>query len=104
MKLHSLLIISVSIATLSGCAVVSSPTTGAIYTKVQGPVAVGDSNRSSKSGQACATNILGVFATGDASIDAAKQSASITQVSTVDHSSSSILGVYAEYCTLVKGE
>ena len=52
MKLHSLLMISVSIATLSGCAVVSSPTTGAIYTKVQGPVAVGDSNRSSKSGQA----------------------------------------------------
>ena len=90
---------------VQGCAVVASPTgNGLIYTGVKGPVAVGPSPRASKSGEACATNILGLITTGDASIDAAKQNGGINQVATVDHASKSVLGLYSQFCTVAKGE
>lgn len=104
MKLRSVCVVAVAAMTLGGCAMVSSPTSGLVYTNVQGPLAVGNASHSAKSGQACATNILGILATGDASIDAAKQNGSITQVASVDHSSTSVLGLYGQFCTLVKGE
>ena len=47
---------------------------------------------------------VGLIATGDASIDAAKKHGSITKVSSVDHSSTRILGYYAKFCTVVTGE
>lgn len=103
MKLKQIAAVVLSASLLGGCAVAASPTTGWIYTKVQGPVATGTSSNTAKSGQACATNILGLFATGDASIDAAKKAGGISNVSSVDHDSTSILGLYATFCTLVKG-
>ena len=46
---------------------------------------------------------LGIIATGDASIDAAKKAGGITNVASVDHDSTSILGLFATFCTVVKG-
>ncbi|MDF2446360.1 MAG: uncharacterized protein K0S46_1596 [Moraxellaceae bacterium] len=103
MKLHQLAIATVAASLLGGCAVVASPTTGALYTKVQGPITTGTGTTSAKSGQACATNILGLIATGDASVDAAKKAGGISTVASVDHDSMSILGLYATFCTVVKG-
>ena len=103
MKLQHFAVVTLAAALLGGCAVVASPTTGFFYTKVQGPVAVGTGSVINKSGEACATNILGIMATGDASIDAAKKAGGITTVSSVDHSSTMVLMVYGQYCTVVKG-
>ncbi len=56
-----------------------------------------------KTGEACATSILGIVASGDASIDAAKQAGGINEVLSVDYKSTSVLGLYASFCTIVKG-
>lgn len=103
MKLHHIAALILAATTLGGCAVVASPTTGLLYTKVQGPVVVGNSTNTTKTGQACASNILGLISTGDASIDAAKKAGGIKEVASVDHDSTSILSLYATYCTVVKG-
>lgn len=55
-------------------------------------------------GTGCATNLLGLIAMGDASIDTAKRSARITEVASVDYDSFSVLGVYARFCVLVRGK
>lgn len=89
---------------LGGCAAVSSPVFGTIYTGVQAPVAVGDSGSSAKVGESSATSILGIFAVGDASIDAAKKAGGITKVAYVDHKSTSFLGIFAKWTTVVHGE
>lgn len=103
MNLHKLAVVAFTASLLGGCAVAAAPTTGWLYTKVQGPVTTGTATNTSKTGQSCATNILGIVATGDASIDAAKKAGGITNVSSVDHDSSSVLGVFATFCTVVKG-
>ncbi len=103
MKLHQIAAIALATSVLGGCAMVASPSTGLLYTKVQGPITTGTSNNASKSGQSCVTNILGLVSTGDASIDAAKKAGSITNVASVDHDSTSILGLYGSFCTVVKG-
>jgi hypothetical protein len=45
-----------------------------------------------------------MVAFGDASIAEAKRRGGITTVATVDHSSTSILGLYSRFCTVVAGE
>ena len=57
-----------------------------------------------KVGTAEVTSILGLVATGDASINTAAQSAGITRISHVDYEAKSILGVYAKYTVYVYGE
>lgn len=103
MKLQQFAVVALAAALLGGCAVVASPTTGLLYTHVQGPVATGNGTITSKTGQSCATNILGLFSTGDASIDAAKKAGGITTVASVDHDSTMVLMVYGQFCTVVKG-
>ena len=84
-------------ALLTGCAGVQPPAqsgalTGFVY------------NKSSKSGSASATSILGIVATGDASIQAAASSAGITKIQHVDQSIESILFLWAKYTVTVYGE
>jgi hypothetical protein len=74
-----------------------------LYTDVRGPVAVGTATGSSKVGEAKATAIVGV-ALGDASIETAMKNGGITKVHHVDTKVRNILGVYAEYTTIVYGE
>lgn len=95
---------ALGVVAISGCAVVASPSVGFLYTDVQGPIAVGKGTGSSKTGEACAKNILGFISMGDASIDAAKKAGNIHEVATVDHSSKIFLFLYGQYCTVVKGE
>ena len=87
--------------TAIGCASVYSPAAGMIWMDVQGPVDAGD-RVGAKEGQACAQSILGVFATGDASIKAAAAAGGITKIDSVDHHSTWMV-VMGEYCTIVRG-
>ncbi|HGJ65228.1 TPA: hypothetical protein ENS27_07540 [bacterium] len=91
---------------LSGCAAMSaSPVTGGLYTEVKGPItATGSDSSSSKVGYAKCTSLLGLIATGDASIDSAAKSAGIKTIHHVDYQSKSILGLYAEFTVIVYGE
>ena len=90
---------------VTGCAGVVSPVgLGLIYTDVQGPIGATDESASSKRGSACASNYLGLFASGDASIEAAKRDGGISSVTSVDHDSMSVLMLYGRFCTIVVGE
>ena len=103
MSLFRLLISCALLSTLGGCAMAAAPVSGFIYTETQyGDQATGESV-GMKSGQACSTSILGAVALGDATVDAAAKAGGISKVSHVDHTSKSIIGVYAEFCTVVYG-
>jgi hypothetical protein len=96
----------VMVSTLGGCAMASGgngAVLGTIYTSYKMGGAVG-SGTGTKSGEACASSILGIFASGDASISAAKAAGGITQLAHVDHNVSSILGIYASTCTVAVGQ
>jgi hypothetical protein len=86
-----------------GCASAQSPVTGVFYTDVYGPGGATSIPGGDRKGEACATSILGVYASGDASIETARKNGQITHVSAVDHYANSILGIYAKFCTIVHG-
>ena len=56
-----------------------------------------------RQGRACAQNVLGLIANGDASVAAAKEEGGITLVTSVDYSSRTVLGMWSESCTIVSG-
>jgi hypothetical protein len=90
----------------SGCAMASGGmggVSGSLYSgyKMGGVVGPG---QGTKTGQACASSILGIIGTGDASLAAAKAAGGITQVAHVDHDNFSILGLYASTCTVAVGQ
>lgn len=91
-------------ALMTSCATVKTPLTGALYVNVKSPVAVTGNSGSTKVGSAEATSILGIIATGDASIEAAAKSAGITKIHHVDEESTSILTLFAKYKVFVYGE
>ena len=90
-------------ATLVGCMPVASPLTGIIFTDTKWGDTVTSESAATKEGKACGQTILGWVATGDASITAAKAAGGVTKVAHVDHTSHNILGIVAEFCTIVKG-
>jgi hypothetical protein len=71
---------------------------------VKSPLIATSNAGASKVGTAKASSILGWFATGDASIDAAAKSAGITKIHHVDVQTSSVLGLIAKYEVFVYGE
>jgi len=89
---------------LSACAYALAPVTSSIYGKVRGPIAAtSQATPATKTGRACSNSILGIVATGDASIDAAKRAGDITSVASVDFESTNVLFLYASFCTVVRG-
>ena len=93
-----------AVALMSSCAMVKGPLNGSLYTSVKAPVAVTSNSGSTKVGTSSATSVLGIVATGDASIDAAAKSAGITKIHHVDEEGMSILGLFAKYTVYVYGE
>ena len=99
------------VTVLIGCAGVTRVPAGVVYTDVVytdvKPVnatnyAPGD--KMMLKGEATATSYLGWFATGDASIKTAAESAGITKIHHVDYRSKRILGIVASYTVIVYGE
>jgi hypothetical protein len=56
-----------------------------------------------KEGTSCAQSVLGLVATGDASIKAAAKNGGITRIDSVDHYTRNIVGILGEFCTIVRG-
>jgi len=96
-------ILGVGTLALTGCQPVMSPALGVFYNDTKFGWEATQNAGATKEGKACLNTIMGLVATGDASISAAKAAGGITQVAHVDHSAHSTLGIVAEYCTIVKG-
>jgi len=112
MELRQRVIAAVSIAAFGcGCGILGGGyPSGSLYNSTTTPHGVdrlemaGTGKDGAKTGEACATGILGLIAWGDASVDAAKKAGSVTDVASVELKSFSILGsVYATGCTVVFG-
>jgi uncharacterized protein YcfL len=88
---------------LGGCA--SYQPMGVIYTKVDAGIAAGEGPVGySKVGKAEASSVLGLVATGDASIQTAVKNGNIKTIKYVDYHVENILGVIAKYTTTVYGD
>ncbi len=89
---------------LTSCASVTTPVGfSGLYTGVTSGVAATSNNVGTKVGESSATNVLGLFATGDAGIDVAAKKAGIKKISHVDQTQTSILGLFSTYKTRVYG-
>jgi hypothetical protein len=87
----------------AGCA--SYQPMGVIYTNVSGGISAGGGPVShTKVGKAEASSIMGMVATGDASIQTAAKNGNIKTIKYVDYHSESILGVIGKYTTTVYGD
>lgn len=91
---------------VSSCAMVSTPVgMGGLYTGVtSGEIATSNNITGKKVGTSSATNVLGIYAGGDAGINAAAKKAGIKKISHVDTKKMSILGIFATYTTIVYGD
>lgn len=98
-----LVVMALACFVLGGCA--SYMPLGVIYTGVQGPMAAGGGAvKYSKVGKSEAQSVLGIIATGDASIQTAVKNGGITTIKYVDYHVENILGVIGKYTTTVYGD
>jgi len=90
------------IPTITGCA--TSVPVGGLYTELKLPVDAGTNARNLKVGTAECMSVLGLVATGDASIEAAMKNGGITKINHVDWEAKNILGIIGNYKVTVYGE
>ena len=113
------LVVVTSISFLTGCAAfVATLVMGGLYTNVTAPVTYDPGAQGTKyqvlgvvEGTSTATSILGIIATGDASVHSAYKNAlnknpnadDLVDI-TVDYKGNSFLGLFASYTTIVRGK
>jgi hypothetical protein len=101
-KIAYISVLLLVVVVVSGCA--TPYPYGAFYTEIKSPVAATGDMSYSKVGVAKASSILGLIATGDASIKAAAANGGIKRIKYVDYDSKNILGLFGEYITTVYGD
>lgn len=84
--------------------IVASPAMGSLYTEVKAPLSATSNTGYSKIGKASCQSILGLVATGDASIEAAAKNGGITKIHHVDYESKNILGIIGTFTAVVYGD
>lgn len=102
--MKKLFFIACAAIALTSCASVKAPISAYVYQDVTSGGAVTGNSLGTKVGTASVKSILGIYAAGDASIQAAAQSAGITKISHVDERAHNILGIIATYEVIVYGE
>jgi len=104
MKLTRLIVVGLCAFAISGCAVQPFQS-GMLFSQHKIPAAApNQSPTCTKTGTGKTTNILGLFAFGDASVAAAKKNAGIAKVDTVDVSYFNVLGLFGETTIEVCGQ
>ena len=89
----------------TSCACIKTPNgIGAVYTNVVSTEQVSSNTLGSKVGSATSTNILGIVAIGDASVELAAKAAGIEKISHVDSKKVGFLGLFNQYTVYVYGE
>lgn len=102
-----MLVLAAGLSLTTGCAGVAAPLSGILYAEMQYPSyyqGVDNAGPGGKTGKAEASSILGLIATGDASIAAAARNGGIRTIHTADTHVTNILGLYATYTTVVTGD
>lgn len=99
--MKKLLFLAAGVVAFCACATPGTHVGTALFAQTQQPV-MATNAPGTKVGRACGTNILGLFISGDMSIETAKKNGKITQVSSVDMDIKSY-AIYAEVCTVVTG-
>jgi hypothetical protein len=101
------IILIIATFVLSSCTSTrSGVTSGALFSSWNDTISgVSDNSvQVSKTGEACATNILGLVATGDSSVETAKMNGRINKVAYADTTYLNVLGLFQKGCTVVKGQ
>jgi hypothetical protein len=101
-KLITLIGLMAFVPMFMGCA--TPYPVGGLYTELKLPVATGTNVNATKTGTAECMSILGLIATGDASLNAAMKNGNITRISHVDWEARNILGIIGNYKLTVYGE
>lgn len=94
--------LAASAALFGGCAV-SGTGPGIIFTSNTTPVTATNAGAVSKEGEATCTNILGIIALGNCSVNKAAAAGGINEIKSVDTRNTGILGIFATTTTIVKG-
>jgi ABC-type nitrate/sulfonate/bicarbonate transport system substrate-binding protein len=97
-------LLAVSLTGCAGFAFNGRSGMGALYADSKLNESVSGNAIGAKTGEACATSILGWVTTGDASTVTAAKNGGVKKVATVDNKSTNILGIYSTYCTVVTGD
>lgn len=87
---------------LSGCA--TPYPSGIVYTDVKFPLMATSNASSEKVGTSECKSYFFLFATGDASIEAAMKNGGITKIHHIDWDAYNVLGIYGRYKVTVYGE
>ena len=96
------LFVAASILALSACTAPQTHIGSAMIMTNMKDSQIANESNGTKVGRTCAVNYLGIFATGDMSVEAAKKAGKITKVATVDRDIKNYV-VFAEVCTVVTG-
>lgn len=105
MKIFSLICLSL-VVLLSSCAVTSNETNVGFYSKIKDRAPLQNIDNSvpaNKKGEACVESFLGLFTTGDSSLEKAKEVAQIKKVTHIDRSIEGFGYIYQKGCTIVHG-
>ena len=105
-RMFKFAMLSAAMLMISGCSYwPAAGNNGILYTNVTRPVSVVDKQAlATRRGEACSTGILGLYASGNSSINRAKRRGGIEEVHIVEERFTQILaGLYTKYCTVVSG-
>jgi hypothetical protein len=93
------------IASLAGCAYwPRAGINGVFYANTTSPVTVSAPEEPTKKGRACSSGVLGLYGSGDSTIDTAKKMGGITKIAYVEEEFHHVfLGFYSRYCVIVSG-
>lgn len=101
------LVLPMLLLAISSCAQMTANSVSAGFVtkwRDRDPITRVDNNvSSSKKGEACVTNVLHLYVTGDSSIEAAKKDGDIKNVAYVDRTFDAVFPFYQKGCTIVKG-
>jgi hypothetical protein len=102
--MRKLIALSAAALLLSGCATSMSPVSGFVYSNVKAPLtATAAPEQAQRVGRASVRSVLGIIATGDASIQTAARNGGIREIHFVDYESQNFFGVLAEFTVVVYG-
>jgi hypothetical protein len=91
---------------LTACATTGSGSgTGSAFINMETTEAVSATAHKvgSKTGMACTSNILGIYASGDASVHTAAKAGGITNITSIDKQYTNYAFLYGKMCTIVTG-
>ena len=109
-RIIGLVLAGLMCASLTGCAGLYAapvmPPPGFILSDIKAPLDIDALNTrvDLKTGTAKTTSVLGLFASGDASLKAAADNGEITTIEHIDYKMYNVLGVYSEFTIIVYGK